>query len=87
RAGIKIRGNQILEIFRTEYAKRIFDRKLQAGIEPPLRIYIYEDGNKTFVVYRKPSSIFKPYADPVLTDIGKKLDLILEKIIKTAFNI
>ncbi len=86
RAGIKIRGNQIFEIFRPDYAKRIFDRNLQAGIEPPLRIYIYEDGNKTFVVYRKPSSIFKPYDDPVLMDIGKKLDSILEKIIKIAFS-
>ncbi len=86
RVGIKIRGNQIFEIFRPDYAKRIFDRNLQAGIEPPLRIYIYEAGNKTFVVYRKPSSIFKLYDDPVLMDIGKKLDVILEKIIKTAFN-
>ena len=67
RVGIKIRGNQIFEIFRPDYAKRFFDQNLQAGIEP--------------------SSIFKPYDDPVLMDIGKKLDLILEKIIKTAFNI
>lgn len=82
--GIVIGGNQIFEIFRPDLAKRVFDRNLPAGIEIPLRIYVYEDGSKTIVQYRLPSKIFQPYGDSRIDELGAELDEILRGIVSGA---
>lgn len=74
--GMDIRGNAILEVFSPKYAKMLFNANIKAGIEPPLRIYIFDDNDGTHVEYYKPSEIFSKWNINVLNE----LDSIFNKI-------
>src|SRR3990172_4435108 len=53
--GVKIQGNQVLMVFRPDFAIRMLKASVEAGIEAPIRIYIYENSDGTATVtYRKP---------------------------------
>lgn len=77
--GIKIRGNQILEVFHPKLAAEVFEKDIRAGIIPPLRIYIYEDRGKTYVIAQNASDLFSEYNG--LSDLGKRLDHMLISIV------
>jgi len=81
RAGIKIGGNQILEVFHPKLAAEVFDKDLRAGIIPPLRIYVYEDAGKTYVIAQNASDLFSKYNG--LSDLGKRLDELLVSIVNS----
>lgn len=85
--GVKIPGNQVLMVFRPDFAVRMLNASVEAGIEAPIRIYIYEnpDGTAT-ITYRKPSSVFSPYKHPDLNAIGAELDPIFERIVAQALR-
>ncbi|MCI2415684.1 MAG: DUF302 domain-containing protein [Candidatus Aramenus sp.] len=78
KAGFEIRGNYIFEVFRPDYAFKLFSRNLRAGIEPPLRIYVFEDNDGIYVEYYHPSEILGKWG---AEDIGKELDEIFKKIV------
>ena len=83
--GIKIPGNAVIMVFRNDYAVRMLNASVPAGIEAPLRIYVTEnsDGSAS-LTYRLPSAVFAPYASPVLDAMAKELDAIFETIVRNA---
>jgi len=83
--GVKIAGNAVLMVFRNDYAVRMLEASVPAGIEAPLRIYITEDADgATSVSYRTPSAVFAPYGNANLDAMARELDPIFEKIVREA---
>lgn len=83
--GVKIKGNQVLGIYRPDFAIRMLKASVPAGIEAPIRIYIYEndDGTAT-ITYKKPSDVFRPYGSTSLDKMAAELDVILDRIVRQA---
>lgn len=83
--GVKIPGNQVLMVFRNDFAVRLINAEPRAAYEAPMRIYLYENSDGTAsLVYVRPSSLFRPYGHPEITKVGAELDPIFEKIAKQA---
>ena len=83
--GVKIPGNAVLMVFRNDYAVRMLQVSVPAGIEAPLRIYVTEnpDGAAS-VTYREPSAVFAPYGSPALDEMAKELDAVFRNIVRDA---
>lgn len=83
--GVKIPGNIVLMVFRNDYAVRMLEANVEAGIEAPLRIYVTEqaDGG-TRVSYPLPSAVFRPYGDARIDAMAQELDPIFERIVRDA---
>lgn len=83
--GIKIPGNAVLMVFRNDYAVRMLQASVPAGIEAPLRLYVTEnaDGSAS-LTYRTPSAVFAPYRNDKLDELAKELDPIFERIVRDA---
>lgn len=80
--GRTVPPDQILEVFRPDFAVRVWEVCKPAGMEIPLRIYIYENTEgKTIVSYRTAVETFAPYDNAALTAIGKELDAIFTSIL------
>lgn len=80
--GVTIKGNQVLMVFRPDFAIRMLAASVEAGFEAPLRFYVTENDDGTATVrYMKPSVIFKPYAHAELDKLAAELDPIFEKIV------
>ncbi|MCW6158362.1 MAG: DUF302 domain-containing protein [Thermoplasmatales archaeon] len=77
--GVEIKGNKILEVFNPKLAMEVFDNDLRAGIVPPLRIYIYEESDKTHVAVQNAVELFSSFNG--LLDIAQRLDKILNVVI------
>lgn len=77
--GLHMGGNKILEVFHPKLAKEVFDNDIRAGIVPPLRIYIFEDGSKTYVVTQSAVELFSPYHG--LSDLAKRIDEMLNSVV------
>lgn len=83
--GVKIPGNAVLMVFRNDYAVRMLQVSVPAGIEAPLRIYITENSDGTAsLTYRMPSAVFAPYRNRVLDEMAKELDVIFQDIVRDA---
>ncbi|MFD1697256.1 DUF302 domain-containing protein [Roseibium aestuarii] len=83
-AGVTIPGNEVLGVFRNDYARRMLDASLSAGIEAPIRLYLMEndDGSST-LAYKMPSHVFSPYLEEggePLKDLAAELDMIFAAI-------
>ena len=83
--GIKIPGNAVLMVFRNDYAVRMLQASVPAGIEAPLRLYVTEnaDGSAS-LTYRTPSAVFAPYRNDKLDELAKELNPIFERIVRDA---
>lgn len=82
---MKIPGNAVFEVFRNDYAVRMLEASVPAGIEAPLRIYVTENPDQTAtLVYRLPSAVFAPYGKAQLDAMARELDPIFEKIVSDA---
>jgi uncharacterized protein (DUF302 family) len=79
--GMQSGGNQILEVFNPKIAAEVFRQDIRAGIVPPVRIYIYEDGGLTHVTAQNASALFSGYHG--LEQVGKMVDEMLLSILKT----
>jgi uncharacterized protein (DUF302 family) len=77
--GVEIKVNKILEVFNPKLAMEVFDSDLRAGIVPPLRIYIYEESDKTHVAVQNAVELFSTFNG--LLDIAQRLDKILNIVI------
>lgn len=83
--GVKIPGNLVLMVFRNDYAVRMLNASVPAGIEAPLRIYLTENPDGTAsLIYRTPSAVFAPYGNPALDEMAKELDGIFQNIVRDA---
>ena len=75
-------ADQILEVFRPDYAVRVWSACKPAGIEIPLRIHIYEDSSGQVHVSHIPASeLFSKYQVPALNEVGEELDQIFNQIL------
>lgn len=85
--GIKIPGNAVFMVFRNDYAVRMLEASVAAGIEAPIRLYLTEgnDGSAT-LTYRKPSSVFHPYGSAALDKMADELDAVFDKIVSDAVH-
>ncbi len=80
--GVKIKGNQVLMVFRADFAIRLLAASIEAGFEAPLRLYVTENDDGTATLrYVKPSVVFKPYNHPELDRLGGELDAIFGSIV------
>ena len=83
--GVKIPGNLVLMVFRNDYAVRMLEASVPAGIEAPLRIYITENADGTAsLTYRVPSAAFAPYRNRALDEMAKELDVAFQNIVRDA---
>lgn len=83
--GVRIAGNAVLMVFRNDYAVRMLQASVPAGIEAPLRIYITENSDGTASLnYRMPSAVFAPYRNRALDEMAKELDVIFQDIVRDA---
>jgi len=76
-------ADQILEIFRPDFAVRVWAACKAAGHDIPLRIHVYEEDDQTRVACRMPSDTFKPFASAGLDAIAAELDPLFEQILAT----
>lgn len=79
--GIEVPPDQILEVFRPDFAVRVWRADKAAGIDIPLRIHIYGQGPDTVVVFRSPSEVFAPYGNADLMAIAAELEPIFDQIL------
>lgn len=81
--GLAVPADQILEVFRPDFAIRVWRAEKAAAIDIPLRIHLYEAEGKTFVAFRTAREVFAPYANPALDAIADELDPIFAGILGT----
>ena len=84
--GKEVPADQILEIFRPDFAVRVWEACKSAGHDIPIRIHIYEEDEKVKVACRLPSEVFEPFKTPALDDIGQELDTIFNNILQHAMD-
>lgn len=83
--GVKIPGNAVLMVFRNDYAVRMLEASVAAGIEAPLRIYVTEESDgAASITYREPSAVFAPYRSRALDEMAKELDVVFQNIVRDA---
>ncbi|MFK5997538.1 MAG: DUF302 domain-containing protein [Rhodobacterales bacterium] len=86
--GIKIPGNIVIGVYRNDYARRMLNASVAAGIEAPIRLYITENKDKSATLsYKTASFVFAPYMNEggqKLRDLAKQLDGVLLKIAQKA---
>jgi uncharacterized protein (DUF302 family) len=86
--GQNIPGNMIVGVFAPQFAIRLFDASVAAGIEAPLRLYITENPDGTATLsYKTAAHVLAPYADEggqALTALATELDTILQQIAEQA---
>jgi uncharacterized protein (DUF302 family) len=86
--GVKIPGNMIVGVYRNDFAVRMLEASVPAGIEAPIRFYLTEgaDGKAT-LSYRPPSIVFAPYkGGEKLKALAGELDVIFAKIAADTVN-
>jgi len=83
--GVTIPGNAVVMVFRNDYAVRMLEASVPAGIEAPLRYYLVEnpDGTST-LSWRTPSATFAPYRSAKLDELVRELDPVFEAIARDA---
>lgn len=85
RRGIKIPGNMVLGVFRNDFAVRMLEASVPAGIEAPLRLYLTDASDGTATLrYRVPSAVFAPCGSDKLSAMAAELDALFERIGRAA---
>jgi len=85
--GVNIPGNAVLMVFRNDFAVRMLEASVAAGLEAPLRLYVTENADGTArITYRTPSATFAPYANAQLDALARELDPILKGIVADAIG-
>jgi uncharacterized protein (DUF302 family) len=86
RRGVTIPGNMVVGVYRNDFAVRMLEASVLAGIEAPIRFYIWEAENGRAVLsYRKPSVVFAPYnGGAKLKALAAELDTIFAAIARDA---
>lgn len=78
-----IPGNTVIGVYRPDFAVRMLEASVQAGIEAPIRFYVTENSDGTAdLSYKRPSHVFAPYEDggEALKTLAAELDVIFAKI-------
>ena len=82
--GIDIPGNRVVGVYRNDFAVRMLEASIAAGIEAPIRFYVTENADKTATLsYKTPSHVFGPYIEEggqPLMELAVELDGIFANI-------
>ncbi len=82
--GITIPGNRVAGVYRNDFARRMLEASIAAGIEAPIRFYLTENPDGTASLsYKIPSHVFAPYMEeggPALKALAEELDRIFATI-------
>lgn len=81
--GLAIPGNMVLGVYRNDFAVRMLEASIPAGIEAPVRFYVTENADGSAgLSYRAPSAVFAPYEDGgvALAALAGELDRIFAAI-------
>lgn len=81
RLGKQVPADQILEVFRPDYAIRVWSACKPAGHDIPLRIHVYETDDSVEVACRLPSEVFAPFGSRELDALGSELDTVFNNIL------
>jgi uncharacterized protein (DUF302 family) len=81
--GINVPADQILEIFRPDFAIRVWKAHKPAGIDIPLRIHLVRAEGGTVVSFPHRRKVFAPYSKPELDAIAADIDTIFSGILAT----
>lgn len=79
--GKQVPADQILEVFRPDFAMRVWAACKPAGHDIPLRIHVYEEGDAVKVACCMPSEVFAPFGSAELDAVGAELDEIFGHIL------
>ncbi len=71
--GMKLKATLFL-VGNPTVGKQIFEQEHGAGLYIPLRVFVYEEGGKTFVSYDKPSSVLGQFGNDKVKMVGDMLD-------------
>lgn len=86
--GLTIPGNRIMGVYRNDYALRMLDASVAAGIEAPVRFYVTHNANGTATLsWKTPSFVFAPYMDEggeALSALARELDSVFQTIANRA---
>jgi len=83
--GVTIPGNRVIMIYKPQFAVRMLEASVPAGIEAPLRLYVTEEPDGTAkLTYRLPSHVFGAYEVAALDEMAKELDVIVARIVSDA---
>ncbi len=72
--GVTVPADQILEVFRPDFAIRVWQACKPAGLDIPLRIHVYEDAAGVHIACRLPTTVFGVWNDAPLLAIAEELD-------------
>lgn len=78
-----IPGNMVIGVYRPDFAVRMLEASVPAGIEAPIRLYVTENSDGTATLsYKTPSEVFAPYKDggEALVQLASELDEIFAAI-------
>ncbi|WP_422040440.1 DUF302 domain-containing protein [Roseibium sp.] len=82
--GLKIPGNRVMGVYRNDYAIRMLEASVAAGIEAPIRFYVTEDpGGTATLSWKTPSFVFAPYMEEggdALAELAAELDDVFQTI-------
>ena len=82
--GITIPGNRIICVYRNDYAVRMVEASVAAGIEAPIRFYVTENPDGTATLsWKTPGFVFAPYMDEggsALQELARELDQVFTSI-------
>lgn len=82
--GLSIPGNRIIGVYRNDYATRMLEASVAAGIEAPIRFYITENQDQTATLsWKTPSFVFAPYmaeGGEALSELAQELDGVFQSI-------
>lgn len=86
--GLTIPGNRIVGVYRNDFAVRMLEASLAAGIEAPIRFYVTEGTDRnTTLSYKTPTTVFSPYFEEGGDDLkalATELDALFAKIANEA---
>ncbi|WP_040439765.1 DUF302 domain-containing protein [Roseibium aggregatum] len=82
--GITIPGNRVIGVYRNDYAVRMLEASVAAGIEAPIRFYVTENADGTATLsWKTPGFVFAPYMEeggPALQELAGELDQVFLSI-------
>lgn len=89
-AGITIPGNRVMGVYRNDFARRMLDASIAAGIEAPIRYYVTENADGTATLaYKTPTAVFSPYFEEggeALKALADELDTLFAAIAADAIK-
>lgn len=83
KGGKRISGNRTFEVFSPSLLHEVLMINPEAGIVPPVRIYVFEENSRAVIMYEEAETLFFRYG---MEEIGKKIDLMVKELLERVFS-